>query len=49
MNIKQVVKEKYGQAALQVLSGNQASCCCGPERAVLAGEKDPISAGRDGA
>ena len=27
MSIKEVVKEKYGQAALRVVSGNGAACC----------------------
>ena len=34
-NIKEVVKEKYGEAALRVLSGGNTSCspssCCGTE------------------
>jgi len=38
-NIKQVVKEKYGQAALNVLSGG-GSCCVSP----LTGERDPVTA-----
>lgn len=45
-NVKEVVKEKYGQAALRVVSGaGSASCgsapssCCGPEGA------DPITSG----
>jgi len=29
-NIKDVVKEKYGQAALRVVEGEQASCGCSP-------------------
>ncbi len=40
MDIKKVVKEKYGEAALRVISGTDASCCggssCGP---------DPITSG----
>ena len=27
MSIKEVVKEKYGQAALRVVSGGGAACC----------------------
>jgi ubiquinone/menaquinone biosynthesis C-methylase UbiE len=38
-NIKQVVKEKYGQAALNVLSGG-GSCCVSP----LTGDRDPVTA-----
>lgn len=37
--IKQVVKEKYGQIALQVVSGK--SSCCGP--AASKGQSDPIT------
>jgi SAM-dependent methyltransferase len=40
--IKEVVKEKYGQAALRVMSG-QSSCCCGGQSAPL-GALDPITA-----
>jgi SAM-dependent methyltransferase len=40
--IKEVVKEKYGQAALRVVSG-EASCCCGGTPAPL-GAVDPITA-----
>lgn len=40
--IKEVVKEKYGQAALRVMSG-AASCCCGGKAAPL-GAVDPITA-----
>jgi len=39
-NIKEVVKEKYGQAALRVTSGGSA--CCGSESA-LTGCSDPIT------
>jgi arsenite methyltransferase len=39
-NIKEVVKEKYGQAALRVSTGG--SSCCGAEP-VLAGGCDPIT------
>src|SRR5215475_3546493 len=42
-DIKQIVKEKYGKAALQVVAGAQASCCsttagCGGDAAA-----DPIT------
>jgi ubiquinone/menaquinone biosynthesis C-methylase UbiE len=37
-NIKHVVREKYGQAALNVLSGG-GSCCASP----LTGERDPVT------
>jgi len=42
-NIKDVVKEKYGQAALRVVSGNAGSCGCGCAPAPL-GAVDPITA-----
>ncbi|MCX6545475.1 MAG: arsenite methyltransferase [Acidobacteria bacterium] len=42
-NIKDVVKEKYGQAALRVVSGNAGSCGCGCGPAPL-GAVDPITA-----
>jgi arsenite methyltransferase len=29
MDIKEVVKEKYGEAALRVISGTGSACCCG--------------------
>ena len=35
-DIKEVVKEKYGQAALRVKSGGTASCC-GPTSAANSG------------
>lgn len=41
-DIKEVVKEKYGQAALRVVTG-KASCCCGGKAAPL-GAVDPITA-----
>jgi arsenite methyltransferase len=41
-DIKEVVKEKYGQAAMRVISG-EASCCCGGKPAPL-GAVDPITA-----
>ncbi len=42
-DLKQIVKDKYGKAALKVVAGTGASCCsgsagCGPEAAV-----DPIT------
>jgi arsenite methyltransferase len=40
--IKEVVKEKYGQAALRVMEGG-SSCCCGGKPAPL-GAVDPITA-----
>ncbi len=42
MEIKDVVKEKYGEAALRVVSG-RASCCCGSQ-AAPEGSVDPITA-----
>ena len=41
--IKDVVKEKYGQAALRVMTGSANSCCCGGKAAPL-GAVDPITA-----
>jgi arsenite methyltransferase len=41
MEIKDVVKEKYGQAALRVQSGG--SSCCGAGAALLDGGCDPIT------
>ena len=53
-DIKEVVKEKYGKAALKVIAGSQASCCgsapaavsascgCGPEP-LVPGAVDPIT------
>jgi SAM-dependent methyltransferase len=41
MDVKEVVKEKYGQAALRVVSG-QKSCCCGSTPSGL-GQIDPIT------
>jgi arsenite methyltransferase len=43
MDVKEVVKEKYGQAALRVVSG-QKSCCCGSAPSGL-GQIDPITRG----
>lgn len=41
--IKEVVKEKYGQAAMRVIDGKGGSCCCGGKPAPL-GAVDPITA-----
>jgi SAM-dependent methyltransferase len=41
MEIKEIVKEKYGQAALRVSSGG--SSCCGASAAALEGCCDPIT------
>jgi SAM-dependent methyltransferase len=41
MEIKEIVKEKYGQAALRVYSGG--SSCCGAGAALLDGSCDPIT------
>lgn len=41
-NIKEVVKEKYGQAALRVVSGSPSSCCGGKPAPL--GARDPITA-----
>src|SRR3979409_444679 len=40
-NIKEVVKEKYGQAALRV--GSDGSSCCGSSPATSSGCSDPIT------
>jgi SAM-dependent methyltransferase len=45
-NVKEVVREKYGQAALRVVSGAGNSCCGG---GVFDGSRDPITAGLYGA
>ncbi|MBM3790386.1 MAG: methyltransferase domain-containing protein, partial [Acidobacteria bacterium] len=44
--IKQVVQDKYGKAALQVLDGAKASCgcACDTKTAVPLGANDPITA-----
>jgi arsenite methyltransferase len=46
-NLKNTVKEKYGQAALNVVRGSQASCGCGCDSGanagVRTGQADPIS------
>jgi SAM-dependent methyltransferase len=41
-NIKEIVKEKYGEAALRVLSGDSSSCCGATS---CNGEIDPITSG----
>lgn len=43
MEIKEVVKEKYGEAALRVPTGG--SSCCGAGPALLDGSCDPITSG----
>jgi len=44
MEIKDVVKEKYGEHAQRVISGSGSSCCCGSKEAEP-GAVDPITAG----
>ena len=41
-NVKEIVKEKYGNAALRVTSG-AGNSCCGQERSGLDGSCDPIT------
>src|SRR5450631_3172545 len=41
-NVREVVKEKYGKAALRVTSGDGNSCC-GHDRSDLDGASDPIT------
>src|ERR1700735_2624223 len=41
-NVKEIVKEKYGNAALRVTSGDVNSCC-GQGRSALEGSCDPIT------
>jgi arsenite methyltransferase len=41
-NVKGIIKEKYGQAALQVTSGDGSSCCS-HDRSGLDGSVDPIT------
>jgi hypothetical protein len=41
-NVKEIVKEKYGHAALRVTSGDGNSCC-GHDRSWLDGSCDPIT------
>jgi ubiquinone/menaquinone biosynthesis C-methylase UbiE len=42
MDIKKVVKEKYGEAALKVISGSGQGCCCGSASSSLQA-CDPIT------
>jgi len=42
-DVKEIVKEKYGQAALRVVCGEPGSSCCGAT-AALPGQVDPITA-----
>ncbi|MCW5978083.1 MAG: arsenite methyltransferase [Bryobacteraceae bacterium] len=42
-NVKEVVRQRYGQAALQVLEGGKSSCC-GTGKAQPLGACDPITA-----
>ena len=42
-DIKDVVKEKYGQAALRVLNGQDSGSCCGTSSACC--DSDPITSG----
>jgi SAM-dependent methyltransferase len=42
MNVKDVVKEKYGQAALRVVSG-QGNACCGSSPSSCCSGADPIT------
>jgi hypothetical protein len=41
-NVKEIVKESYGKAALRVTSGDGNSCC-GQDRSGLDGSGDPIT------
>ncbi|MGC4052455.1 MAG: arsenite methyltransferase [Paludibaculum sp.] len=43
-DVKQAVQERYGKAALRVVEGEGASCCCGSKKAVALGANDPITA-----
>jgi SAM-dependent methyltransferase len=43
-NVKEVVREKYGQAALRVVSGSSSSCC-GSAPSSCCGSTDPITTG----
>lgn len=42
-NVRDAVRERYAQAALQVVGGNSAACC-GPDSSCGAGGADPITA-----
>src|ERR1051326_7984595 len=41
--IKEVVKEKYGQAALRVMQGGSKESCCGSKAATGIAQTDPIT------
>ena len=41
-NVKEIVREKYGQAALRVISGTGNPCCC-VDPSTLEGSCDPIT------
>jgi arsenite methyltransferase len=41
-NVKEIVKEKYGNVALRVTSG-AGNSCCGQDRSGLGGASDPIT------
>lgn len=43
-DVKQAVQDRYGKAALRVVEGEAASCCCGSKKAVALGANDPITA-----
>src|SRR5262245_19701696 len=42
-NIKRVVRDKYGQAALRVVAGGEAACCSGSACADGETSADPIT------
>ena len=42
-DVKETVKQRYGQAALNVMEGSKASCC-GGKKAVPLGANDPVTA-----
>jgi arsenite methyltransferase len=42
-DIKEMVKEKYGQAALRVIEGQPKSSCCGSKPATGIAQTDPIT------
>jgi len=42
-DIKEVVKEKYGQAALRVMQGEPKPSCCGSKAATGIAQSDPIT------
>lgn len=43
-NVKEVVQQRYGQAALQVLESGKPGGCCGTKKATPLGAHDPITA-----